>query len=80
MFLSGSKVFTALISPMVPMEIMSSMPAVELSNFLAMYTTSRRLCVISRSRASGLPAASAAKTSRSSSGESGGGRVSGPLM
>ena len=34
--LDGEKVFTALISPMVPMEIMSSTEVVGLSNFLAM--------------------------------------------
>ena len=33
MFFVGSKVLTALISPIVPMEIMSSMPAVGVSNF-----------------------------------------------
>ena len=55
MFLAGQKVFTALISPMVPMEIRSSIPIPVDSNFLAIYTTSRRLCVISSSRAPGIP-------------------------
>jgi len=65
MFLVGSKVFTALISPMVPMEIMSSMPADGVSNFLAMYTTSRKLWVMSRSRASVLPRLKASNACRS---------------
>ena len=34
MFFVGSNVLTALISPIVPMEIMSSMPALGVSNFL----------------------------------------------
>ena len=80
MFLVGSKVLTAFISPIVPIEIISSMPAVGVSNFLAMYTTSRRLCVMRRSRAVVCPRASAASASRSCSGGRGGGRVSAPLM
>ena len=80
MFFVGSNVLTALISPIVPMEIMSSMPAVGVSNFLAMYTTSRRLCVMSRSRACGCPRVSASRAARSCSGGRGGGRVSAPLM
>lgn len=43
MFRSGQKVFTALIKPMVPMEIRSSTPMPVDSNLRAMYTTSRRL-------------------------------------
>ena len=46
MFLSGLKVLMDLIRPMVPMDIRSSTPTPVLSNFFAMYTTSRRLCSI----------------------------------
>ena len=53
-FCSGLKVLMALISPMVPMEIRSSTPTPVLSNFFAMYTTSRRLCSISSAFASWL--------------------------
>ena len=45
-FLSGLNVLIALISPIVPMEIKSSTPTPVLSNFFAMYTTSRKLCSI----------------------------------
>ena len=51
-FFSGEKVFTALIKPMVPMEMRSSRLMPVDSNFLAMYTTSRRLWTISCCRAS----------------------------
>lgn len=46
-FFSGLKVFTALISPMVPMEIKSSVLTPVFSNFLARNTTRRRLCSMS---------------------------------
>lgn len=46
-FFSLLKVFTALISPMVPMEMRSSVSTPVFSNFLAMYTTSRKLCSMS---------------------------------
>ena len=39
----GQKVLTALIRPMVPMEMRSSIPTLLDSNFLAIYTTRRRL-------------------------------------
>ena len=47
--------YTHLMRPMVPMEIKSSTLAPGLSNFLAMYTTSRRLWGIRGSRAPGTP-------------------------
>ena len=80
MFFSGEKVLTALISPMVPMEIKSSVPALGDSNFLAIYTTSRRLWTISGSRARLSPAEMRAITARSSALLRGGGSVSLPLM
>lgn len=52
---STLNVFTALMSPMVPMEMRSSTFTAGDSNFFAMYTTSRRLCVIRGSRAFGFP-------------------------
>ena len=51
MFLSGEKVLTPLMRPMVPMEIKSSRLMPVLSKRLAMYTTSRRFRVIRISRA-----------------------------
>ena len=45
-FFTGSKVFIALINPMVPIEIRSSTPTPVLSNFFAIYTTSLKLCSI----------------------------------
>ena len=77
---SGVKVFTALISPMVPMLIMSSAGTPLLSYFLARYTTSRRLCSMSREAASSLPAASARMVCCSASRSSGAGMVSLPPM
>ena len=65
--------------PMVPMEIRSSTPTPVLSNFFAMYTTSRRLCSMSSflaalsSSVPSLPMASA-----SSSASRGAGRMSEP--
>ena len=79
-FLSGLKERIALISPIVPMEIRSSMPTPELSNRLAMNTTRRRLCSISKARASALPARSCSSASRSASRSSGGGIRSLPPM
>ena len=70
----------ALISPMVPMEIRSSMPTPELSNLRAIYTTSRRLWVMSRSLASLSPSAARRIASASSAEFSGGGSVSAPLI
>ena len=78
MFFSGRKVFTALIRPMVPMEIRSSVLAPGESNFRAIYTTSRRLCSISSFRASS--SSSRASSSASRSFVSGGGSVSLPPM
>ena len=53
-FFSGLKVFTALMRPMVPMEIRSYAWTPVFSNFRAMNTTSRRLCSMSRFRAASL--------------------------
>ena len=78
MLRSGVKVFTALISPMVPMEIRSSCGTALLSYLRARYTTRRRLRVISRSLAAASPAASRCKRSFSSSGVRGGGRLEAP--
>ena len=75
---SGVKVFTALISPMVPMLIMSSAGTPLLSYFLARYTTSRRLWVIRSSRAAASPAAIRASRTFSCSGVRGGGRLGAP--
>ena len=79
-FFDGSNVLTALISPIVPIEIRSSIDAVGVSNFLAIYTTSRRLCTIRRSLLSSSPRDSPSNVSASSCGVKGAGRVSGPLM
>ena len=79
MFLSALKVLIALIRPMVPMEIRSSTPTQVLSNFLAIYTTSRRLCSISRDRASvSSSVPRRAIISASFLLSSGGGRISAP--
>ncbi len=80
MFFSGLKVFTAFISPMVPMEIRSSTLAPGLSNFFAMYTTSRRLWVIRGSLAPGTSFFMSSITFCSCSFVRGGGRVSGPFI
>ncbi len=80
MLRSGLKVLTAFMRPMLPMEIRSSMPALDDSNFLAMYTTSRRLWVISGSRAFSTLFIMLRITFSSSSFVSGGGSVSGPFM
>ena len=75
---SGQKVPTALMRPIVPIEIRSSIPTLVFSNFLAMYTTRRRLCSI---RALFAPSSGSRESSSlSSSGLSGGGSVSGPQM
>lgn len=55
MLRSTLNVFTALMSPMVPMEMRSSSSRQAIQIFSAMYTTSRRLCVIRGSRAFGFP-------------------------
>ena len=55
MFLSGLKVWMALMRPIVPIEIRSSMWMPVFSNRRAMYTTSRRLCSMSREAASLAP-------------------------
>ena len=80
MFLSSLKVFTALIRPMVPMEIRSSTLTPALSNRRAMYTTSRRFRSMRMFRASWLPAAYSCKSRASSHGSSGGGKTSLPPM
>ena len=53
--LSGEKVDTALMSPLVPMEIRSSVSTPEAKYFFTICATSRRLCSISVSRASVSP-------------------------
>ena len=65
---------------MVPMEIRSSTPAPGLSNFLAMYTTRRRLWVIRGSLAPGTSFLISSITFCSCSFVRGGGRVSGPFI
>ena len=55
MFLSARKVLMALMSPMVPMEIRSSMLMPVFSNRRAIYTTSRRFRSMSVCRACGSP-------------------------
>ncbi len=75
---AGSKLFTALMRPMVPMETRSSMPMPVLSNFRAMYTTRRRLRSISTPRTPRSPSLSRPSSSSSSSLERGGGSASLP--
>ena len=77
-FFSASKVPTALISPMVPMEMRSSSGIPVFSKRRAMNTTSRRLCSISVRRAASSCSLRRRARARSSSGERGGGRGSGP--
>lgn len=77
-FLSLLYVPTAFISPIVPIEIRSSIPTPLFSNFFAMYTTSLRLCSISVLRAAASGKASIA--SASSPGSSGGGSDAAPFM
>ena len=78
MLRSGVKVFTALMSPMVPMLIISSAGTPLFSYFLARYTTSRRLWVIRSSRAQASPSAMRASRAFSCSGVRGGGRLGAP--
>ena len=78
MLRAGVKVFTALISPMVPMLTKSSPGTPLFSYFLARYTTSRRLWVISSSRAAASPAAMRSSRAFSCSGVRGGGRLGPP--
>ena len=78
MFLSARKVLMALMSPMVPMEIRSSMLMPVFSNRRAIYTTSRRFRSMSVCRACGSPCSRRAMTSVSSSLGRGGGKVSLP--
>ena len=80
MFLSGSKEFTALIRPIAPMEIRSSMLMPVFSNLRDMYTTSRRLRSISVARAPLSPALARRISATSSSRERGGGSRSLPPM
>ena len=79
MFLSALKVFIALISPIVPIDIRSSIPIFVFSNFFAMYTTSRRFLSTSTERSEPSPS-SLPIMSLSSSCVSGGGSVSGPFI
>ena len=79
-FFPELKVFTALISPMVPMEIRSSMLSPVFSKRLAMYTTRRRLCSMRSLRAASSPLSSAPIAFSSLSFSRGGGRVSLPPM
>ena len=78
MFLPDLKVFTALIRPMVPMEIRSSMLIPVFSKRLEMYTTRRRLCSISFCRAVSSPCSRALMACSSASLSRGGGRESLP--
>ena len=86
MFLSERKVFTALMSPRVPMEMRSSMftPAVGgLSYRLAMKATNRRFRSMRVCRAASEPSppdSSTAMISASSSRDRGWGSTSGPWM
>ena len=78
MFLSALKVLIALIRPIVPIEMRSSIPIPVLSNFFAMKTTRRRLCSIRVFLAPSESKSSLFMTSDSSAGDRGGGRVSEP--
>ena len=80
MFLSERKVLIPLMSPMVPMEIRSSMFTPVDSKRRAMKTTSRRLCSISSRLASRSPSSNRARASASASRSSGGGKMSLPPM
>ena len=80
MLRAGVKVFTALISPMVPMLTKSSAGTPLFSYFLARYTTSRRLWGMRSSRAAASPAIIRVSRAFSCSGVSGGGRRGPPLM
>ena len=79
-FLCGQNVFTAFISPIVPIEIKSSTFAPVASNFFAIYTTSLKLCVISISLAVSSPSVILSITISSSVFFSGGGNVCEPFM
>ena len=80
MFLSGQNVFTALISPIVPIDTRSSIPTPVDSNFFAMYTTSLRLCIIRSSRAFFSSVFKSSNVFCSSSFVNGGGSCSAPFM
>ena len=80
MFFSGENVFTAFISPIVPIEIKSSALALGESYFLAIYTTSLKLWVINSSLALLSPSVILCIISASSDFVRGGGRVSLPLI
>ena len=77
-FLSVRNVLMALIRPMVPMEIRSSMLMPVFSKRRAMYTTSRRFRSMRVCRTDSSPPSSRASSAASSSRGSGGGRVSLP--
>ena len=79
-FFWGEKVLHALIKPMVPIEIKSSTPTPLDSNLFAIYTTSRKLCVIKTSLASESFFSNLLKISSSSSFERGAGSLTGPFM
>ena len=80
MFRSTRKVDTALMRPIVPMEMRSSMPIPVFSNRRARYTTNRRLRSMSVCLARSLPAASSFKSVCSCAGASGWGKTSLPPM
>ena len=80
MFLSERKEFMALIRPIVPTDTRSSPSMPEPSNFLAMYTTRRRLCSTSAAFAFSSPLSRREILSLSSSCEKGRGSASLPQM
>ena len=73
--LFASKLPTAFMSPIVPMEIRSSASRPRVVYFFAICATSRRLCSMSLSRASSSPAASFFNSACSSSGVKAGGKL-----
>ncbi len=75
MFLLVSYVLIAFISPIVPIDIKSSIPVPVFSNFLAMYTTSLKFLSTSSCRVSLSPCANFFRAFASSSAFKGGGNV-----
>lgn len=73
--LFASKLPTAFMSPIVPMDIRSSASRPRVVYFFAICATSRRLCSMSLSRASSSPAASFFNSACSSSGVKAGGKA-----
>ena len=79
-FFSVLKVFTPFINPIVPVEIKSSSPTPVFSNFLAIYTTSLKFLSTNVCFTSSCPLSNFFKSSSSSSGVNGGGRLMLPPM